>query len=224
MIPDLTTLIDALLVLLLPGFIALKIWERFFPRTPSQKQDNFDKVATYFLFTLIIYIISYPLVSLIPIDPTHKIYFTALLSTIVSFVLSSLIGVLTIKYRHTKFINKITQEIDNMLPSKIPIWHKAFHTDRLAREFNKGDKFVVKVGVFMKDGTIYSGEISSYPIEDNKVDNKDFMLKGVTFFKKDGKKVNYPSDFILLLNQRDVEAILCQYVSKDRIKKKEKVI
>lgn len=217
MIPDYGALINSLLILLLPGFIAIKVWERFFPRTPTQKQDNFDKVATYFTFTIITYLFAIPIIECLVGDPASDFYLSALIASAVAFLLALVAGVVMHIFQSSSKLMHVWAKLDSFLPFRSSIRHRVFHLDRKRKENVVGDKTVVKVGVFMKNGSIYSGEMSYYPIEDNTETGKDFMIKGVTLLKKDGNKIKYPPEFSLLLNQRDVEAILYEYVPEKRL-------
>jgi hypothetical protein len=218
-IPTQEVIINSLLILLLPGFVSLKIWEQFFPKIPSQKQESFDKIATYFSLTLIIYLVTLTIFYKYITNP----YLIALIATVIAIILGLTFGILKLLFNTCKVFEGCRKWLDNIFPSNDPIWHKAFYIDRKKEEGITNSNIFVKVGVFMKNGSIFAGEIDSYPLEDNIEDTKDFIIKGVTLFKSDGKKITYNPDFRLLLNQRDVDAIVYQYVTLGRIQKKEKL-
>ncbi len=227
MTPSTEYLLDSLLLLLLPGFLALKIWERFYPRIPSQKQETFDKVATYFVLTIISYLISFfisfPVIEKVVGEPLSNFYHLALIASCTAILFGLVISSLALWFNSAERFDSLRNWGDSFLPQNTPIWYKAFQSERRKQESVKKDRVFVKVGVFMKNGVVYGGELDSYPIEDNIEDTKDFLIKGVTLLRTDGKKIKYNPDFRLLLNQRDVDAILFQYVSSKRIKEKEKL-
>lgn len=218
MTPDTAYLLDSLLVLLLPGFFALKIWEVLYPRIPSQKQDTFDKIATYFSLTTITYFFSLPIIKMLVGEPSSNIYLSALIAIITACFLATLFSFIAFHFKSHSMFQNIRDKLENYLPQKGPLWHKVFQIERNNLESIEKDRVFVKVGVFMKNETRYSGELDSYPIEDNIEDTKDFIIKGITVIRPDGEKFKYNPNIRMLLNQRDVNAIIFQYVTSKRIK------
>src|SRR3989344_5725296 len=214
MIPDLNQL-KALFLLLLPGFLTLKIRGLFYPPIPSQKQDVFDKTASYFVFSLLSYLTTLLFLE-VPSDlGDEKIYMFGTIAIISAIALGLIMSALQFIIESNLFFSGLWGKLDSVVPFRGSIWHRVFNLER-KRFTGNGKKTIVKVLITMKNTKkVYVGEINLYPLENNTSNRKDFLIKGVTVFRPLGEKTTYPPEYGVLLNQRDVESIVYNYNNAD---------
>lgn len=191
----------------------------FFPKTPAQEQDSFDKLATYFLFTIATYLVSFPIIERLVGSPSTNIYLSALLASLIAVLLGGALAFGNIFYQSKGVFETLRKYLRNYIPQKGSLWNQAFQSDRRMLEGVKNRELIVKVAVVMKnDKKVYYGELYSYPTEDNITDTKDFIIQGVTLFRnvKNGvRETKYSPNVKLIINQRDVEAIMYNYEEQE---------
>ena len=216
MVPSLSDL-NVFLILLLPGILAYKTRRLFFPQIPSNKPDSFDKIAVYFLLTIITYGISFPSFIILKLTSTNNasVIFNYLIVSIVALLLGISSSVIQIYFSSSQKLKNLRGYIYQFISPSGSLWYRVFTIDLRETEIKENKKLIIEVTIYMQKGEVFIGELYAYPVEDNIEDTKDFILKGVTQVYSDGRVREYPSDFALILNQRDVEKIIYHYTPKE---------
>lgn len=220
-IPETNILLDSLLVLLLPGFVALKVRELFFPKTPSRKSDTLDKIATYFLLTMLVYLLAYWPIVWLAGSLSNNIYLSAFLATVAAVIVGIISSMIQSYYEtsDSRVPMWVRSKMEDFIPAQHSLWLKLFHTDKRLEEKKKQCKLYIKVLIFMKNSDRFIGELYSYPVEEGPNDTLNFVLKGVTAYEHHGKNkelktTKYSPEYGLIINQNEVQRLVYDYVTQ----------
>ncbi len=147
---DLITIIPELLLLVVPGFIALRIKEKY---NVEKKRDDFDSTIYCFLYSFIIGIAYSALTALlIKLSPGLTDFLAKeTVKQAAYLLLSVLLGLLLVKLPRSGIGRAVTSLFNKHMSPETTVWLEAMKNDKGAWAI-----------VYLKNGMIYTGKLINY--------------------------------------------------------------
>ena len=202
-IKDLLEIIPELLLLFIPGYIAIKISEKY---GLEKKKENFDIIVYSILYSFIIGIIYSIIMFLLKrfCDASAFLERTTVKQT-VYLVLAVGLGYFLVKVPPTWLGRFVRKRFNKNVSPEPSVWIKAMkHT--------KG----AWVTVYLENGLIYTGKLIYYSVDPND-EKKELLLSNYRLSVRNDSKLRRSYDFCLDIEDYTKESKAKVFLSKDVI-------
>lgn len=169
---DLVNIIPELLLYFVPGYISVRIREKY---TPEKHRDDYDTTLQSIIYSFVIGIIFSVVSTIIPfaanVSETSKY--------LIYFIIAILIGILMVLWPNSYFSNCIAKLLNKNIDPTPNIWIKALKNENGAW-----------ATVYLENGLIYTGKLIHYTIEPEE-ETKQIILCGyVLYARSEGDGLN----------------------------------
>lgn len=180
-------LIPQLLLLFVPGYIALSIQTKYLPK---KRPDNFDATWLSILYSFIVGI-AFELLRMIKnvVLPNKVIVGDGSLKHLVFLLLGVVLGFILTKVPNNILGKKISSVFNKNLDANIGVWETAMR--------QKEGAWVI---VYLKNGMIYRGELRDFT-DDPNTERKELQLYDYTLFVKNENKTSLEDEFSFLVEE-----------------------
>lgn len=152
---EIVTIIPELFLFIIPGYIAIRIYEKY---GLEKKMENFDMVLYSILYSFLVGII-YSLICSIAlvISTAAGLWIQGdIAKQIISLLLSVILGLIIVKFQKAKIGEYLGKVFNKKLSNYPNVWIKAMENEEGAW-----------ATVFMKNGFIYTGKLIYYTADQN---------------------------------------------------------
>lgn len=185
--------IPEILLLFLPGYIALRIKEKY---TLGKKADNLNMIILSVLYSFIIGLFYSVLGVFYSI---HEEFFLRIFSQnlvthnitkqLLYYILAIFFGYFLVKKSTTKLGNKITKFFNRDIIPKPSIWIEAMKNSETSW-----------VKVYLKNGMMYRGELIDYTLDSNDSIKKLLLCNYKLYIRSNNNENNKSKDILVKVN------------------------
>lgn len=196
--------IPELLLVFIPGYIALKIRQKYGLR---KKTDTFNSVLYCILYSFFVGLVFSVICGLLPAySRIRKILSNNITVKQVSYLcLALLLGYCLVRVPETKIAKKIARKFNNHLSQEPTVWDKALQADDGAW-----------ATVYLKNGMIYRGTLDYYTSDPND-EIKEVLLSEYTLAIRNEKPVESSEEFCLQISAYESDENAMVLLNKDDI-------
>ena len=183
---DLVVIVPELLLLVIPGYISIKIKEKF---GLEKKAESFDITLYSILYSFIIGIAFSAIKLLLGSLWASAVDFVEIeaIKHLCYLLLAVLLGYILVKSPQTKLGNRLRSMFNESLSPEPSVWVKAMK--------NKNGAWVT---VYLENGLIYTGMLINYTTDPSDAD-KEILLSNYRLAVRNEKMPNTPADFCTVI-------------------------
>lgn len=179
---ELVEVVPELLLLVVPGFISLRIKEKYCVET---KKDSFDSSLYCIFYSFIIGIVYSTVVFLFSlfINNVKEFFENESVKSACYLLLSFLFGLVLVHFPKTTIGQKINKSYNKNLSSEPTVWMKAMQNEEGAW-----------ATVYLKNGMIYTGKLINYSTDPND-EKRSILLYNYRLSVRNEGGISSPSGF-----------------------------